>query len=275
MATRDRARLQETMTQVINDVLDLNEEDAIPPFGQLMNALGEMAEAFYTRDSCEVCGDVLMPEPVRCERHVHTEPGDDEWEAHAEYADAQLAQSSAPVAAREVTTGQLDELAERVCKQMDLRAESDKRLAWHVLDSGTTLAPQAFLAARQDRAAEVTGEWDALDELALKNGEDSCAERGWGEQAERLRNIRLRGDATWPYRLAPTDGRVLVEPLSVQERRDVEALRQLCAYSQDCNIERCVLALVDARFPAPRVDEKPKPESVEYVIADLRKFGPF
>jgi hypothetical protein len=31
------------------------------------------------RDVCEACGDGLMPEPQRCERHVHTEPGDPEW----------------------------------------------------------------------------------------------------------------------------------------------------------------------------------------------------
>lgn len=30
-------------------------------------------------DVCEVCGDCLEPQPVRCEKHVHTERGDPEW----------------------------------------------------------------------------------------------------------------------------------------------------------------------------------------------------
>jgi hypothetical protein len=30
-------------------------------------------------DSCEVCGDCLLPELARCERHTHTERGDYEW----------------------------------------------------------------------------------------------------------------------------------------------------------------------------------------------------
>lgn len=32
------------------------------------------------RDVCVVCGVHLVPEPVRCEQHVHTEAGDPEWE---------------------------------------------------------------------------------------------------------------------------------------------------------------------------------------------------
>lgn len=51
-----------------------------------MNALtewqarAEAAEAQLAKaDVCEVCGDCLMPEPVRCEKHVHTERGDPEW----------------------------------------------------------------------------------------------------------------------------------------------------------------------------------------------------
>lgn len=36
-------------------------------------------EKLAQADVCEVCGDCLLPDPPRCERHAHTERGDDEW----------------------------------------------------------------------------------------------------------------------------------------------------------------------------------------------------
>jgi hypothetical protein len=48
----------------------------------LAETLGEidaLRERLAARDVCEACGDVLMPASPRCERHVHTLPGDPEW----------------------------------------------------------------------------------------------------------------------------------------------------------------------------------------------------
>lgn len=38
----------------------------------------ERERALWT--SCAVCGDCLLVEHPRCERHAHTEPGEDDWD---------------------------------------------------------------------------------------------------------------------------------------------------------------------------------------------------
>lgn len=40
----------------------------------------ELAAKLAVMDVCEACGDCLEPQPPRCERHVHTESGDPEWQ---------------------------------------------------------------------------------------------------------------------------------------------------------------------------------------------------
>lgn len=52
------------------------EESARKLFREALEELGG--------DFCEVCCVGLMPQPARCENHAHTEPGDEEWEKHAE-----------------------------------------------------------------------------------------------------------------------------------------------------------------------------------------------
>lgn len=48
--------------------------------GQLLDIVDRAVRTLAPRlDACEVCGDCLMPEPPRCEKHAHTEPGDDDW----------------------------------------------------------------------------------------------------------------------------------------------------------------------------------------------------
>lgn len=42
-------------------------------------AMADVARMVQEVDVCEVCGDCLEPQPVRCERHVNTERGDPEW----------------------------------------------------------------------------------------------------------------------------------------------------------------------------------------------------
>jgi len=52
------------------------------PGALLRDAIAELdaARAALARANvCEACGDCLEPVPPRCERHVHTEPGDPEW----------------------------------------------------------------------------------------------------------------------------------------------------------------------------------------------------
>lgn len=42
--------------------------------------VAELEAKLAKANICEVCKDVLAPQPPRCEKHVHTEPGDDDWE---------------------------------------------------------------------------------------------------------------------------------------------------------------------------------------------------
>jgi len=60
---------------------------AVEPFAEVVRVAQALAD-FEARgrertNVCEACGDCLEPVAPRCERHVHTEPGDPEWTMEA------------------------------------------------------------------------------------------------------------------------------------------------------------------------------------------------
>jgi hypothetical protein len=59
----------------------LPERDELPAHTArlLLREVDELRARLARANVCEACGDVLVPERPRCERHVHTEPGDPEW----------------------------------------------------------------------------------------------------------------------------------------------------------------------------------------------------
>lgn len=67
--------------QLMKDVVRLEAELA-----EARATIAQAQREHEERDVCEVCGDCLMPRPPRCERHAHTEPGDEEWTHGAEDA---------------------------------------------------------------------------------------------------------------------------------------------------------------------------------------------
>jgi hypothetical protein len=46
---------------------------------EVLDEIGAIRERLALRDVCEVCCDVLVTQPSRCERHAHAQRGDPEW----------------------------------------------------------------------------------------------------------------------------------------------------------------------------------------------------